>query len=331
MPRPLLHSARKSLQWLTVSLGVLTLAVVSTAVEQGTSVEGRLLPPHMRGAIPWKTISADQMGKGTTAPADTNVIIQIPDDAKQMTLDVLTGYRGKDIRFWGYCFPENYDRDSALTKKRFPGTVFLSKRERELRLEQQMNLRQQHFTVENNLTEEDLNQERVYRGSIRHQQEVFRGGTSCFLMTERPLPIGTDNDKDRANTAIERDVGSDPQNADTDADGVQDGAETFFLATNPVLRDSDGDGLIDGIEDKNFNGRRDLDETDATKWDTDADGLCDGLCKVEKGQKLRGEDKNINGVLDEGEFNPLLIDSDGDDILDLQEVFVCELGGGTDC
>lgn len=150
-------------------------------------------------------------------------------------------------------------------------------------------------------------------------------------MTEAPLPIGTDKDGDRANSAVERDIGSDSQNADTDADGVQDGPETFFLATNPVLRDSDGDGLIDGIEDKNQNGRRDLDETDASKWDTDNDGLCDGLCKVEKGQKLRGEDKNINGTVDEGESNPLLIDSDGDDILDLHEVYVCELGGGTEC
>lgn len=331
MPRPLLHSAQKSMQWLTVGLGVLTLAIVSTAMNRGTSLEGRLLPRHMRGAVPWKTISAVQMDKGTTAPANTNVIIQIPDDAAQMTLDVLTGYRGKDIRYWGYCFPENYDRDEALSKRRFPGTIFLSHKERKMRLEQQMNLRQEQFTVGENLTEEDLNQERVYRGTIRHQQETFRAGTSCYLMTESPLPIGTDNDKDRANSAVERDIGSDSQNADTDADGVLDGTETFFLATNPVLRDSDGDGLIDGIEDTNHNGRRDHDETDASKWDTDNDGLCDGLCKVEKGQKLRGEDKNINGIMDEGESNPLLADSDGDDILDLHEVFVCELGGGTEC
>src|SRR3989338_287888 len=331
MPRPLLHGIRKSMQWLTVSLGVLTLAVVVTAVDQGTSLEGRLLPSHLRGAVPWKTISADQMEKGTTAPADTNVIIQIPDDASQMTLDVLTGYRGRDIRFWGYCFPEDYDRDSALSKRQFPGTIFLSHKEREMRLEQQMNLRQENFTVEEDLTEEDLNQERTYRGAIRHQQEIFRGGTSCYLMTEQPLPIGTDNDKDRANSAVERDIGSDAQNADTDADGIKDGPETFFLATNPVLRDSDGDGIIDGIEDTNRNGHRDNGETDATKWDTDGDGLCDGICKVDKGRRLRGEDKNINGVLDEGEFDPLLIDSDGDDILDLQEVFVCELGGGTEC
>lgn len=320
------------MQWFTVGLGALTLAVVATAVEQGTSLEGRLLPPHLRGAVPWKTISADQMDSGTAAPADTNVIIQIPDDADQMTLDVLTGYRGKNVRFWGYCFPENEDRKQAVRKKKFPGTIFLSHKEREKRVKQQMNLRQERFTIAENLTEEDLNQERYYRGTIRHQQEIFRAGTSCYLMTEAPLPIGTDRDQDRSNSAVERDIGSDPQNADTDADGVSDGAEVFTLGTNPVLRDSDGDGLIDGIEDKNRNGRRDPDETDASEWDTDNDGLCDGLCRVgKKGQKFRGEDKNINGVRDKGESSPLLTDSDGDDILDFHEVYTCELGGGTDC
>lgn len=331
MPKRSLHGARKTLQWLTTGLGVLTLAVVVTAIEQGTSFEARLLPKHMRGATPWKTISAADMEKGATAPADTNVIIQIPEDAERMTLDVLTGYRGRETRFWGYCFPLDYKRDEALQRRRFPGTVFFSHKEREMREKQQQNQRRADFTVQQNLTEEDLNEERTYRGAIRHQQEIFLPGTSCYLMTEAPLPIGVDNDRDRANAAVERDVGSDAQNADTDADGVKDGPEVFTLATNPVLRDSDGDGLIDGIEDRDQDGRRDLDETDATKWDTDNDGLCDGLCKVEKGQKLRGEDKNINGIVDEGENNPLLTDSDGDGILDFHEVYVCELGGGTEC
>ena len=331
MSRPPLHGARKTLQWLTTGLGVLTLAVVVTAIEQGTSFDARLLPKHMRGATPWKTISAADMEKGATAPADTNVIIQIPEDAERMTLDVLTGYRGRETRFWGYCFPVNYDRDEAQQRRRFPGTVFFSHKEREMREQQQQNQRREDFTVQENLTEEDLNEERTYRGAIRHQQEIFLPGTSCYLMTEAPLPIGVDNDRDRANAAVERDVGSDSQNADTDADGVKDGPEAFTLGTNPVLRDSDGDGLIDGIEDRNQNGRRDLDESDATKWDTDSDGLCDGLCKVEKGQRLRGEDKNINGVVDEGESSPLLTDTDGDNILDFHEVYVCELGGGTEC
>ncbi len=327
----LLHGTQKSMQWITVSLGVLTLSIVSTAIHQDVRLEGRLLPAHMRGQTPWKTILPVQMEKGATAPPDTNVIIQIPDDASDMTLDVITGFRGGLNRFWGYCFPENYNPESAKAKKQFPGKIFLSKKERNMRIDQQMNMRQKRFNTVENLNESDLNQDRFYRGAIRHQLERFIGGTSCFIMSEIPLPIGTDEDKDLANSAVERDVGSDPQVADTDADGVIDGREIFFLGSNPILRDSDGDGLIDGIEDKDHDGKRDLDESDVMKWDTDEDGLCDGLCKVEKGQKLRGEDKNINGEMDEGESNPILADSDGDDILDLQEVYLCELGGGTDC
>jgi hypothetical protein len=327
------------MQCATAVLGILSIVVVVTAVQQGTatstemqkSLEGRLLPTHMRGAVPWKTITAQQMDSGTTAPASTNVIIQIPDDSPNMTLDVLTGYRGESVRFWGYCFPENFDRAVALRRRGFPGTVFLSRKEREVRRQQQMNLRQDRFSVFKDFDEDDLNQDRFYRGQIRHQQEIFRGGTSCYLMSDAPLPIGTDRDNDFANAAVERDSGSDDKNPDTDADGVLDGLEIFYLGTSPVLRDTDGDGLIDGVEDRNKNGRRDLDETDPTKWDTDKDGLCDGLCKVEKGQKLRGEDKNLNGVLDAGEFDPLKVDTDDDGVGDLHEVYLCELGGGTNC
>jgi len=331
MPRNLLHGTQKTMQWTTLILGMLTLGIVSTAVHHDMRLEGRLLPAHMRGQVPWKIIQPHQMVTGATAPANTNVIIQIPDDAKNMTLDVITGFRGKVSRFWGYCFPENDDANSARATKQFPGKIFLSLKERTMRIEQQMNSRQNRFNTVENLQEADLNQERFYRGAIRHQIEKFHAGTSCFLMSEIPLPIGIDEDGDLANTAVERDVGTSPLNADTDADGVSDGREIFFLGTNPLLRDSDGDGLIDGLEDRNHNGKRDLGETDAMKWDTDDDGLCDGLCRVENGKKLRGEDKNINGKLDEEESSPLLKDSDRDGILDLHEIFLCELGGGTDC
>ena len=39
-----------------------------------------------------------------------------------------------------------------------------------------------------------------------------------------------------------------------------------------------------GIEDANRNGQQDDDETDPTRWDTDDDGLSDGL-----------EDSDLNG------------------------------------
>lgn len=54
---------------------------------------------------------------------------------------------------------------------------------------------------------------------------------------------------------------TDPQNPDTDGDGLKDGLEVQS-GTNPTNRDTDGDGTADGIEDANQNGRIDPGETD---------------------------------------------------------------------
>ena len=45
--------------------------------------------------------------------------------------------------------------------------------------------------------------------------------------------------------------------------------------TDPLNADSDGDGLLDGAEDINRNGFRDANETDPNLFDTDGDGLND--------------------------------------------------------
>jgi outer membrane protein OmpA-like peptidoglycan-associated protein len=69
-------------------------------------------------------------------------------------------------------------------------------------------------------------------------------------------------------------------------------------ATDP--EDCDGDGLPNIIEDKNGNGVKDSDETDASNGDTDYDGLSDGK-----------EDKDKDGVVDPNESDPKLWDTDG--------------------
>jgi predicted extracellular nuclease len=62
---------------------------------------------------------------------------------------------------------------------------------------------------------------------------------------------------------------------DLDADGLTD-AQEVSLGTNPQDRDSDDDGLADGSEDANHNGQVDSGETNPTRPDTDGDGLQDG-------------------------------------------------------
>ena len=128
--------------------------------------------------------------------------------------------------------------------------------------------------------------------------------------------------------------GTDPNNPDTDSDGILDGTEDLnrngrtdyvdanmnglydkgeqLLETSPLRPDTDRDGLNDGVEDKNKNGQYDaaLGETDATSPDTDLDGLFDGI-----------EDKNANGIYDvpnddtpekARETDPRNPDTDGD-------------------
>ena len=50
-----------------------------------------------------------------------------------------------------------------------------------------------------------------------------------------------------------------------------------MLGTDPQNPDSDGDGLLDGYEDANHNGVIESNETNPLKRDTDGDGFSDGF------------------------------------------------------
>ncbi|MFT5188726.1 MAG: hypothetical protein ACI957_001748, partial [Verrucomicrobiales bacterium] len=80
-----------------------------------------------------------------------------------------------------------------------------------------------------------------------------------------------DLDGDRLNDATEIALGTDPNNRDTDGDGLWDGAETFAWSSNPLVVDSDGDGLSDGAE---------VTVSDPNDDDTNNDGILDGADAV---------------------------------------------------
>jgi hypothetical protein len=95
-----------------------------------------------------------------------------------------------------------------------------------------------------------------------------------------------DPDKDGLNNVNEEGAGTDPIVADSDGDGVMDGAETttgrFVSATdtgtNPLEPDTDEDKLVDGVEtgtgifvDANNTG------TDPNERDSDGDSFLDGV------------------------------------------------------
>ena len=57
-----------------------------------------------------------------------------------------------------------------------------------------------------------------------------------------------DSDKDGLDDVRERELGTDPYNADTDKDVLSDGDEVIIWKTNPLNPDTDGDTYQDGQE-----------------------------------------------------------------------------------
>ncbi len=340
-----IQNVRRVLLGLTTTFGILSVGIISYAFTNAptdSTLEGRLLPRHLNKDQEWATISAEDIRKGASLPPHMNTIIHIPEEIDRITRRTLFGRKGRDIRYWGYCFPRTYDEAEQLKKRGFPGTVFLSEREREVRAEEYLSNRRRAVSTNSSFVEKDLSDNIPRRyGAIRHQLEIFEGGMSCYVMSEEPLVVGIDEDGDGANIKIESEYGSDPNKADTDGDGIADGLEIFYLGSHPTRRDSDGDGLIDGIEDKNRNGRKETNESDPMIWDTDGDGLCDGICYKREGARpgftgpegwvadtkniISGEDLNLNGVLDDGETDPTKVDTDRDGVIDSHEFYICHL------
>jgi serine/threonine protein kinase len=79
-----------------------------------------------------------------------------------------------------------------------------------------------------------------------------------------------DNDSDGLSNQQERDLGTDPEKADTDEDGLSDGQEVNQYGTDPKNRDTDADNLLDGDEANEIG-------TNPRIPDTDGDGIRDDL------------------------------------------------------
>lgn len=107
--------------------------------------------------------------------------------------------------------------------------------------------------------------------------------------------IDTDMDQDGVSDDIELLKGTNPNNKDTDSDGLSDYEEVNVYKTNPLVADTDGDGLVDGEEVNVY-------KTDPLVADTDTDGLIDG------------EEIKIYKA------NPKAVDTDSDGYSDGEEV-----------
>lgn len=149
-----------------------------------------------------------------------------------------------------------------------------------------------------------------------------------------------DSDDDGLTNELENTMCTDPNDADTDDDGIIDGVEDANHdgvidsgETDPCNADSDGDDIQDGTElgytlddigpDTDIGVfQPDIDPTSTTNpllADTDGDGFNDGL-----------EDLNHNGRIDEGETDPndeysvpaLKGDINGDGNIDLADALI---------
>lgn len=96
---------------------------------------------------------------------------------------------------------------------------------------------------------------------------VFAGLSFAIGKNERGATL--DSDGDGLSDDDERDkYSTDPNNPDTDSDGLNDGLEVE-TGTDPLDPDTDKGGIRDGVEDANLNGQVDDGETDPRVKDGD--------------------------------------------------------------
>lgn len=163
-------------------------------------------------------------------------------------------------------------------------------------------------------------------------------GLGLAFITESP---NSDRDHDGLTKAQEEEIGTDPNNPDTDGDGLNDGDEFMKYKTDPLNADTDGDSLNDYDEvmkyktnpllvDTDKDGLNDGDEvlkhkTDPLNPDTDEDGLTDGDEINKYKTSPFKADTDIDGLTDGDEImkyktDPLKADTDGGTVLDGKEI-----------
>lgn len=130
--------------------------------------------------------------------------------------------------------------------------------------------------------------------------EVLHFGDLVFMATG-------DNDKDGCDNLCEYQNRLDPNDPDTDGDGVKDGDELDAGLDPKNNNDADGDGLSDDWETFHFG-----DEDAVASEDPDADG-CTNACEFEAGTNPNVADTDGDGINDGDELD------DGSDPLDAKD------------
>lgn len=156
--------------------------------------------------------------------------------------------------------------------------------------EVQENLAGMYSNTQNN--KKDSDNDGIADGD-ENNYKVFIGTDEDMIAAGLDLENITEKDIEKLDPSLF--LVLDPQNSDTDGDGLNDGDEIFEYLTNPWNIDSDGDGLKDGEEVHQY-------KTSPNNKDTDQDGLTD-----------------YEEIMDY-QTDPLNSDTDGDGFVDGQEV-----------
>jgi hypothetical protein len=124
-----------------------------------------------------------------------------------------------------------------------------------------------------------------------------------------------DIDGDGLTNAQENVLGTDPQNPDTDGDGLMDGEEVNTYTTNPLLADTDGDGLSDGDEVKVYGTNPKL----SNKGDLAPSGAPDGQINVSDLMLLM---RLVGQLQVPAALDLILGDMNSDGVLDVRDVLL---------
>ncbi|MFX1255835.1 MAG: PQQ-binding-like beta-propeller repeat protein [Promethearchaeota archaeon] len=184
------------------------------------------------------------------------------------------------------------------------------------------------------------------------------GGAPGPVLTTNLLDI--DPDMDYLSSYSENLLGTDPEDNDTDDDGLWDGWEVnvgldplipdnsaldsdqdgltdqqehdlsreydWARGLNPLSNDTDGDGLADNVEVIFYTLDLPQFKVDPTNPDTDGDGLTDGEELIIHGTNPVSNDTDTDGLADGAEIaygtQPRNPDSDNDHLKDGEEVYV---------
>lgn len=125
---------------LLLLLGLLALSAGGAAVYQQSRVPGDDITARIirttKNTQQWKIFEEPQAHSGATIPPDTNVVFRLPLDMATTTREVLLGQKGKRVRYWGYCFGDNFSEETVndrVARGGLPGRIFLSEAERDAR------------------------------------------------------------------------------------------------------------------------------------------------------------------------------------------------------